>query len=71
VIAMNAETEQKYLDEISEINADYWANNDPNHEFVKNRLINKFGSREKAIEATFIFIWNGFVKALEEVYLNI
>jgi len=64
---MNVENEQKFLSEISEINAEYWANNNPRHEVVKNRLIKKFGSREKAIEESFLLLWRGFVKAVNSL----
>ena len=62
---MSADTEQLFLDEISRCNAEYWVDNDPKHDEAKRRMIEKYGSREKAIEETFLLLWRGFQLAVK------
>ena len=62
---MKAEIEEMFLAEISKLNTEYWADN--KHIEAKEKLIKKFGSREKAIEETFYLIWSGFQIAVKEL----
>lgn len=67
---MNPNVEQEFLSEFTKLNASYWANSDEKHNQVKERLIEKFGSKEKAMEETFLLFWRGFLLATRKLKKN-
>lgn len=64
---MNANVEQEFLSEITEVNASFWADRNEEHNSVKERLIRKFGTREKAMEETFFLLWRGFLLSIQKL----
>lgn len=58
---MTIETEQIFLAEISDLNAEWWSKTQsPETEKIKEKLVLKYGSKTVAIEETFFLLWRGF-----------